>query len=200
MHVVYYCAAAAILAATNRAWAQSAMIQVFHDDLDGIIDPGQVVRVDYHLTWTEWQVLGRMKGDAVATPNRGVAGPATTGFGGGFPFVQTGMPDGGSVRGFHVWHVQPVSFIAHGFGLTPQGTLALSFEWTAPGPEHAGPITFDFEFDPVYPGIYLFPSELAPKQIVPTTVVPATLTVIPAPWSSAILAAGAPCVMHRRRA
>lgn len=179
----------------------SAMIQVFHNDLDGIIDPGQTVRIDYYLTWDTFPYLASMQGDAVATPNRGVARNPVIGFNQGHvgPTTNPGTPDGGSIRGFVALHHPVTGFVVPGFTWTPLGITALSYEWTAPGPEHAGEYDFTFEFDSQWPSIYLYPGVQTGFEAVPTTVVPMTLTVIPGPWSSAFLAGGAVSLIRRRR-
>lgn len=195
-------ACVALASCTGLAGAQSATIQVFHDDLDGIIDPGQVVRIDFYLTWDTWPVLASMKGDARASPNHGLAANPVNGFNHNLVtfFTRPGVPDGGSIRDFCAQHEIVTGFVAPGFGWTPQGITALSYQWTAPGPEHAGPHNFTFEFDPAFPAIALYPGPQTGFVYVPTTVVPVTLTVIPAPSSLALLAALCLRPRWRRRA
>ena len=198
-NTVVVAGSAIALACTTDAHAQSATIQVFHNYFDGIIDPGQVVRIDYYLTWEAMPYLATMRGDAVVSPNRGVASNLVFGFNHGQSTSTTtpGLPDGGSVRGFSAQHFPVSGFVAAGYTWSPLGITALSYEWTAPSAADAGTYEFTFEFDAQWPSVYLYPGVQTGFVAVPTTVVPMTLTVIPAPASLALVLAA--MAIPRRR-
>lgn len=174
----------------GSACAQSASIVVTHNDSDGVVSPGQTVRITCHLSWTEWTYLGAMLGDAVTSPNLGLAASPVTAFNHGFlnAAIYPGTPEGGSIRGFVAFETL-AAFSLHtpGFEWAAGGIDALSFDWTAPGPEAAGTYAFTFEGAAGPGAIQLFPPSALQPVPVPTTVTPASLIVTPAPASVLLL-------------
>lgn len=182
------------------AWGQSATVTFSHDDLDGIVDPGQTVHITVHLDWTIHPLLGWMGGDAVTTPDRGIAGNATIGLFNGQVNVlnHPGTPTLGSVRGFLASHPPQNPFTFPGYTQTSGGIDVLEYDWTAPGAADAGEYTFAFSFTPPNSGIRCYTSTGAlVATAVPTTVIPASLIVTPAPSVLALLAAAS--TLGRRR-
>lgn len=114
-------------AMTAIASAQSAQIVVSHDDPDGIVNPGQMVRITYHLGWGQFFALASMKGDAIVTPNEGGAFNPVNGLNGGLPApgIGPGVPEGGSIRGFSAQIPPPffLGFSPLGFGLAAGGAM-----------------------------------------------------------------------------
>lgn len=202
VRLAYSASALAALGLAASASAQSATVVLSHNDPDGIVDPGQTVHIRVHLTWTGYTLLGWMGGDAVASPDRGVASNATIGFNNGQVNVLNiaGVPALGSVRGFLASHPPQSPFSVPGYTQTPGGIDALEYDWTAPDATGAGAYSFDFAFATPQVGIRCYTQVGGLLTVpVPTTVTPASLTVTPAPSTLALLAATSTLGRRRRR-
>ncbi|MEZ6235066.1 MAG: hypothetical protein R3B68_12840 [Phycisphaerales bacterium] len=183
--------------------AQSAVVAVSHDDPDGIVDPGQSVRISVQVAWTQNRVLGGLTGDVVASPDAGMAQNPVNLLQGSWPAspaFHPGNPVLGSIRGYSAYVHPGSTSVPPGF-LQWSGADALEFDWIAPGLSGAGEYSFGFEFTPPSAGVYLYPVLIGsePPVLVPTTVIPATLTVVPAPASIGAMALAGLALPGRRR-
>ncbi|MCA9288434.1 MAG: hypothetical protein KDA05_07610 [Phycisphaerales bacterium] len=180
------------------AWAQSAHIVVTHDDPDGLVDPGQIVRINLRVSWTflplGWR-LSSVEGDAAASPDLGVASnPGTAlNFGNPTAHVSLGVPVLGSIRGFRFGQ-------ASGPVLVPgssnaEGLDFLWYDWEAP--VAPGAYAFNFDYDPQTQGVWLLREPNTYMKAALTTEA-AFLTVVPAPGALAVFGAGAACWRRRR--
>lgn len=188
------------MVAAERAGAQSARIEFVHSAPGGVVGPGETVQITMRLSWTQGWTLGTVFGDAVATPDVGVAANPASGFAPAFggAVVAAGQPTLGSIRGFGAGVAPGSQLFPGAFTQGWAGIDALAFEWTAPSqPQQA---TFDFEFVPSVPTVQLYPGGPgAPLEPVPTTVVPATLTVVPSPAPLVVLGVAGGLSTRRRR-
>ena len=184
-----------IVSGIGVAAAQSAHIVVTHDDPDGLVEPGQVVRVNFRISWTPNHTLSTLLGDAAASPDAGVASNPGTELNLGQPSgsLTLGTPVLGSVRGFRL-----------AFGPSPfqmpgttywDGLDFLWYDWEAPAAQ--GSFEFDFEFDPQSQGAWLN-AGLTNILKADLTVEPASLVVVPAPGAWVVLGLGAACLGRRR--
>ncbi|MCB9840521.1 MAG: hypothetical protein H6809_02575 [Phycisphaeraceae bacterium] len=177
------------------AWAQSAHIVVTHDDPDGLVDPGQVVRINFRISWTANHTLSTLLGDAVARPDAGVASNPGTELNMGQPSgsLALGTPALGSVRGFSlIWGPSPFQMPGTTYW---DGLDFLWYEWEAPAVP--GPFEFDFVFDPQTQGAWLN-AGLTNVFKVDLTSDPASLVVVPSPGALVVLGVGAVFVRRRR--
>lgn len=177
------------------AIAQTATVAVTHDDPDGLIEPGQVVRIDVNVTWREQRMtFAGLKGDARATPNFGTASNHTSIFPQG-ALINWGQAVGGGIVGadfavtlnFGLWcYPWPPSSL----GTALIGPI-LSFDWTAPT-DAPGPVTFSFATPAAAPKVRLYATSASPNfSEAQTTFIPVTVTVVPAPaglWLTPLLA------------
>lgn len=175
--------------------AQSATVTAMHNHPTGLVQPGETVRISFSTTWTGALQLARHVGDAVASPDIGIASNHGGEVGQG-PLVYYGAPSLGSVRGVDVgsgvpwswpnpfWTVQPVTF--------------LSYDWTAP--QEAGLVEFNWVPSPDLPdAVFYMTSMSITYSPLPTTYIGTSLVVVPAPGGAAAVVAGAVLAWARRR-
>ena len=188
----------ALGAAASVCAAQSSWVHVSHDDADGIVAPGEVVRVKAVVSWIPAGVqFAGMKGDLRAAPNVGIASNRFSEFlqGG---LVNLGQFSGGSIVGVDI-AVAP-SFFTGGVIVPPSGNNwgieVISYDWQAPV-GFAGAVGFDWVPDPAAPNVRFFPPVGPPSwNWEPTVYVGTSLTVVPAPVSLALVA---PALRRGRR-
>lgn len=187
-----------IVSGFGVAAGQSAHIVVTHDDPNGLVEPGQMVRINLQVSWEflplGW-LLARVEGDAAVAPDLGIASNPATALNFGTPVVNVtlGTPVAGSIRGFR---------FAQWFGpfLVPgshnaEGLDFLWYDWEAPSTP--GEYAFNFDYDPQTQGVWLLNGPSAPVKAALTTQ-GATLTVVPAPGALVVLGAGVACRRRRR--
>ena len=184
------------------AFAQSAVIEVVHDDPDGVVLPGETVRVTVLASFSGALMLAGLSGDAI---NSGVEGEASS-LSSWYPrgaLVNWGTPIGGSVYGLEIATTPPVfggcGIIWPHCGWNTDVHM-LEFDWQAPdvaAPSHAN---FDFVVSPTLPGLLVYASMNSPTwTVLPTTYIGTSLTVLPAPGSASLLAALGLFAARRRR-
>ena len=186
-----------------RSLAFDVTFTTSHNDPDGLVTPGQVVRISSVLNWSDPTVqFAGLKGDLMPTPRVGTSSNRASPFPPG-GLVNLGQLIGGGVDNIDI--ATTPAFFTGGIPTQPTanwfGMDVVSFDWTAPT-DYLGLVTFDLELDPTAPVIRFFPSVSSPIWV-PTnqTLVPATLTVVPAPpiWLSAIMSPLAMATPSRRR-
>lgn len=184
--------------------AQTATLVVAHDDPDGVVAPGESVRVTATVSWQGSPMFWRIDGGVHASPNLGTASNPSFGVSNpstGFATIlNPGSPVGGSIENVTIQSgLTPLhnpSFIMPPWGMS-QGLPILEFEWIAPAP--LGLVDFSWNPSVTQPNIWLFPS-LSSVQAVPVTTsyFGTTLAVVPAP-SVAMAAVLGGVLMSRRR-
>lgn len=176
--------------------AQSATVTATHDHPTGLVQPGESVRISFSTTWTGATQLARVVGDAVASPNVGIATNNSGAVGQG-PLINYGTPSGGSVVGADVgsgpdlgwgWSMlfmfQPVTF--------------LYYDWTAP--EVPGTVAFDWIPHQDFPhALFYLNGQSVIQEALPTTYIGTSLTVVPAPGGAAVAVAAGILAWARRR-
>ncbi|MCB9840040.1 MAG: hypothetical protein H6809_00120 [Phycisphaeraceae bacterium] len=185
------------------AFAQSAVIEVVHDDPDGVVLPGETVRVTVLASFTGGGQLAGLSGDAINAGAEGEASNLGSWYNQG-ALVNWGAPMGGSVVGLEI-AVTPAFFGGCGF-IVPQcywntDVHMLEFDWQAPQvgtPTHA---LFDFHTTPSAPGLLVFPTPWqSPHSVVlPTTFLGTSLLVVPGPGPASSLAISVSLVSRRSR-
>lgn len=175
------------LIATHSS-AQSASVTVTHNDADGILLPGEIVRVQFAVSWSPspaW-MLASLRGDAVTSPNGGELINRGSDFQSG-QLVNLGSVSGASVIGFEAWHQPPgwVPSITPPFVTTP--ALAAWFDWRAP--TNTG--TYQFKWNPhaQQQSIllwYRFGTQITPTAA-STTYFGASIIVVPTPPSGGLI-------------
>ncbi|MCA9289395.1 MAG: hypothetical protein KDA05_12455 [Phycisphaerales bacterium] len=184
----------------SAASAQSASISVVHNDPDGIVAPGEVVRITATLDWTNFLLLSKIEGDLLASPNLGSASNNAFAHQGAYlnppVSIDPGSPDGGSI----VDVVIDSGNVGWLFGPpipAPWGSNQIHFleyDWTAP--TTLGVVEFNWTGAAASPDPVFFTA--AGYVTLPTTYTGASLTVIPAPASAALLAPLAIATVRRR--
>ncbi|MCB9840878.1 MAG: hypothetical protein H6809_04410 [Phycisphaeraceae bacterium] len=195
--------AAGVLCA-GVASAQTATVTVVHDDPDGLVEPGQTVRIDVLVEWepaTAW--FAGLQGDLGPTPGVGAASNVAS----IFPqsaLVNWGQVSGGGITGLQFAIVPPFGLWCYpwpppgGGGTGLIGPL-VSYDWTAPT-DYLGPVSFDWRSPAGVPNLRVFPSLLSPVFIEASTAyTPATLTVVPGPGGAVVVGVAAALASRRSR-
>ncbi|MCB9840381.1 MAG: hypothetical protein H6809_01855 [Phycisphaeraceae bacterium] len=188
------CAAMASAAAT----AQTATVIVSHDDPDGLVEPGQAVRIGVMVDWTGGIQLAGLAGSLGPTPDVGIASSPSSPLGG--PLVNVGTPLGGGIVGYDVASIPP--FFTAGPNVIPSWAFppipVLEYTWTAPATP--GVVEFDFTPRALAPNVRLYTSllSIAPVEA-QTTYVGTSLTVVPGVGVLWAFGAAAVVVGRRRR-
>lgn len=188
-----------VCAVASSAVAQTATIAVTHDDPDGVILPGETVRITMRISWTPAVQLAGFAGDLRADPvGPGAPGTISNRFS---RFLPSALTINGSVVADDILGIDIAS--TPGF-FTPMvwppwgsytGFDAFAHDWTAP----SSPGNYRFGFSPRddRPNVRLYPSWSSPAWIeAPTTYLWASLTVIPGPGSPVVVLLGL-AVLHR---
>ncbi|MCA9287500.1 MAG: hypothetical protein KDA05_02880, partial [Phycisphaerales bacterium] len=144
----------------TAAIAQTATVGVSHNDPDGIVLPGESVRVTAWHARSGSSILAGIGGDLRATDDLGVASNTYSDLrlalhGPSFP-ASHGSAIGGSVFGVSY------EFVSHpGFGpIVPPaynywpGVVALSYDWTAPVVLQPTTVSFDWVPSAAFPDVY----------------------------------------------
>ncbi|MCA9288376.1 MAG: hypothetical protein KDA05_07320 [Phycisphaerales bacterium] len=190
----------AIAGSATVALAQTATIRVSHDDPDGIVEPGQTVRISTLLTWQVTGALGlplsalfELKGGVRATPNVGLASSSTLPYGnlgnGSTVITTPGVSAGGSIESVHLRN-ENLNWIFFSTQPPPpwsfsDGFEVVEFDWTAP--MALGVVQFDWAAAPTLPEPLIARLSNPPVLPVPTTFVGASLTVVAAPPAAPLL-------------
>ncbi|MCA9287262.1 MAG: hypothetical protein KDA05_01680 [Phycisphaerales bacterium] len=180
------------------AAAQTATIRLVHDDPDGLVEPGHVVRIAAMLHWDmAYLVFAATGGDVVTSPALGVSADPET------PFYHVGTSPGtpwlGGVRDFRATGTPPL-FVP--LPLPPQAwrpdpVAALTFDWTAPA--QAGEYSFEYVPSAEFPSIMLYPATNSQFGVpVSSAYFGTSLTVVPAP-ATWLPGAGAIAIISPRR-
>ncbi len=194
--------AIAVLLATP-ALAQTATVTVSHNDPDGIVEPGQTIRLSMHLTWTPNMQLAGFAGQFRIDPaTTGADGTITNRLSAFWPgaLVNLGLIQRDDIVGIQV------ASIPHFFTpmVTPPwanwgGLDAFSHDWIAPATP--GQYNIAFLADPVAPNVRLYPATVSANFVeAQTTYIGASITVTPSPASLITLAAASLIHSRRRRA
>ncbi|MCA9288762.1 MAG: hypothetical protein KDA05_09275 [Phycisphaerales bacterium] len=156
---------------------QTAVLSVMHNDPDGLVEPGQSVRIYATIEYSGAVQIAGVAGSLLATPNVGAAGAPYTPLGG--ILVNVGMASGGGIEGYDVASVPPFftgGLTLPGWSLSP--SLILEYQWTAPATP--GVVEFDFVASPLAPNVRLYAQLQSPAFTeAQTTYVGASLTVVP---------------------
>jgi len=192
------------LMATRPCVAQFATLTATHNDLDGLVVPGETVRIRASVAKLAGaRFLWEVKGDLVSAFDVGHA--ANNRFPGGLivnpgAILNMGTVDGGSVRGVHIQVYDQWAL---------SGTLApwppwsypsvniVEYDWTAPSTP--GVVDFNWQPSPDLPEVWYALAQIWTIGPVPTTYVGASLTVVPAPAWGVLLVCGSLAASRRRR-
>ena len=189
------------------AHAQSAEVIVTHDDPDGIVQPGETVRVVIVHSRSGPSILAGIGGSLVTTGNLGTASAISTQM---LPWP----PDPGYVNSVGTISGGSVTDVSHEFlahpAFTPfifpayttwTGVEVLSFDWTAPVLTAPTTINFDWHASPELPSVraILQPFSQIIIEFIPTTYTGTSLLVIPAPPTAFTLPVIAAWATRRRR-
>ena len=193
------------IAFASPALAQTATINVVHDDPDGIVLPGQTVRITVLASFDAppFAMLAGLSGNTINGGAQGTASNLSSWYQQG-ALVSHGTPVGGSVFGLSI-AVTPPFFGGCGF-ILPQCTWntdvhMLEFDWQADEVTTPQLAEFNFLASPTMPGLlaYLNPGGSPNWTLLPTTFTGTNLLVLPAPAVGTTLAAGALLLGRRRR-
>lgn len=189
-------AVVAMQVSVTMATAQSASVTVTHTHPTGLVQPGETIRINVILTWTGVFALHHIAGEAVATPDVGMAaspyapnGPS--------PFVNPGSPDLGSIRGVDIMSGPP-GFLGGPSPYFASPLYFLRYDWTAP--TQAGEVEFTWISRPDLPNALFYQQYASIEPIVvPTTYLGTSITVVPTPAPAAVLILSAGALSSRRR-
>ena len=191
---------------TGIAAAQTATLAVSHDDPDGIVLPGETVRITTWHTRSGSSILAGIGGDIVASGDLGQA----ANFG---SYLQPpsshptypsswGTPAGGSVLGIQFEFVSHPMFV---FVVQPiygqsSGVEILSYDWTAPSVAQSTTVDFDWVPSAAFPDVYAIvpPYNGLHWAYLPTTYTGTSLIVLPTPATLGVVGLGV-LVPRRRR-
>ena len=175
------------------ALGRSVTLTVTHDDPDGVVAPGETVRVTARFERTPGlSFLGILAGDLVASPDIGEAsGVAWPVFDVG-PILTLGAASNGSVRGLDA-AFSPPFFITPPPAQTLEAYDFLRFDWTAPSVVTPTEVAFEFDLmlsqsatsgsSQVH--MYLGATSVSPVPV-PTTTVGTSLVVLPGVGTGAV--------------
>jgi len=186
------------------AAGQTTTLSVTHNDPDGLVVPGETVKVTATFAWIITSGFGWIQGDVRATGDLGTAANPT------FPYgylplpttvVQPGTPSGGSILDIDIRSGDVSPWF---LGTPPRppwglqtGLILTQFDWTAP--VTPGVVRFDWVPDPTQPLPIVLRYFTGSSLAIPTTYVGTSLTVVPAPASALSLALGLTALSVRRR-
>lgn len=183
--------------------AQPGILSIAHNDADGVVEPGQVVRIQANLAKPAGAAfLWEIRGDLLASPKLGIGSNNRFPYPGsnGSAIVNMGTIDGASVRGVHI-HVNDQLALSGTTGPWPpwgwQSFGIVQYEWTAP--TTPGVVEFNWQPSPDLPEIWYALPQIWTTGPIPTTYVGTSLTVVPAPASGVLLAGGLLLIGRRRR-
>lgn len=189
-----------VTAVSEHARAQDATVTLSHDDPDGIVVPGQKVRIHASLAFPNGAIFWEIRGDVRASPNVGVASnnvfPGQPPNPGGI--LNPGVVSGGSVLGFHL-----LSNELPGLGTPrPQWLTSplsvLEYDWTAPA--QPGDVAFNWVAPSTQSQALFLPFFGAINPVAfNTAYIGTTLTVVPAPTALGVIAVGGVAFGMRRR-
>lgn len=186
--------------------AQTARVDVSHNDPDGIVFPGETIRVTVLHTRDggplEMTFLAHAEGDVTVSPNLGQTSEVESPFipaPGTMWTVNAGSPSGASLLGFEVdFPLHPDFYIWHPtLWVIPEIDL-LSFDWTAPSVASPTGFTFNWAPSPIHPNIEIYNVSQIQSYPIPTTYTSASIVVLPAP-AGLVIAAAAVAARRRRR-
>lgn len=199
----------AVLAIGAASWpvaAQTARIDLTHDDSDGIMLPGEITRVSaFHSRDNQggsWTYLDHVSGDLMVSPNSG----GSSGY--ASPYVPSlgtwtespGSFVGASLIGYDVKFLAP--FWAVGWVAPQWGSLTmelLSFNWMAPTVTQPTQFSFDWHANPLFPQIIVQSGLSLTPFPVPTTYTSTTILVLPTPAAWLAFAPVGAWAVRRRR-
>lgn len=192
---------------SSACLAQTAALVVTHNDVDGIVTPGQTVRVAAILSWAPGgpDMLREIEGSLRASPDIGAAAnPA-------FPYtispspvvsISPGTGSAGSVVGVRLFNGD-LNWLLFGFPppepwRNGDGLIVVQYDWTAPATP--GVVAFDWSPSPTNPQTIMAFHDGPPSfRAVPTTYLGTSLTVIPAPPAALALGLCGATGTRRRR-
>jgi len=184
-----------VLRLASAAWAQSATVTVTHTHATGLVQPGETIRIKVVLTWTGVFALHHIAGEAVASPDLGMAASPWA-YGGPSPFVNPGSPAAGSIRGVDI-QSPPPGFLGGPSPYFASPLYFLRYDWTAPA--QLGQVDFTWIARPDLPNPLFYEQFISVTPIsVPTAYFGTSITVIPAPPSASAVA-GLLAMGRRRR-
>lgn len=195
-------------ASVAPALAQTAAVAVSHDDPDGVVAPGETVRITAWHTRSSESTLAGIGGDLLALGDLGVATNPMSALrplasGSTYQF-SLGAPSGGSVRGISFEFLSHPNFVPS--VLLPYqswgGVELYSFDWTAPSVSTPTTVNFDWVPSTTYPNVYAIipPYSGFHWAFLPTTYTGASVLVLPAPATLALLLTPALVPPKRRHA
>lgn len=185
----------ALVLCASGVSAQTATVVVSHDDPDGIVAPGETIRLRVWHTRSVESILAGIAGDLEATGDLGSSGNTSSELALSFTsqlYPNTpGTPSGGSIRGVSYEFVSHPLFT---FNLVEAysrwgGVEALSFDWTAPAVSQPTTVEFNWIPSAAYPNVRaILPSYSQLNwAFLPTTYTGASLTVLPSPPAGALV-------------
>lgn len=195
------------------ALAQSAVVLTTHNNSNGVMSPGESLRITVHQArrtppGSLSNFLALIAGDATVIPNIGAASGLSSPF---FPhpnycITSLGTVQGGSAVGFSAnFPVAPGFFSgSYPFQWFTPDIDVLAFDWTAPSVQVPTVVTFGWLADAAHPDIEIYdPMQAGPVGFaapIHTTYTSTTILVLPAPAAWLALAPLGPWACRRRRA
>lgn len=161
----------------------AATIRVVHDDLDGIIEPGQSINIRVAATWQPQVQFAGARFDVIAGGDVGQVSNLASQLYGFNQLSQLGQIRGGSVIGrdlvvvpnYFTSSPTPGSFSNSGVDL-------LRYTWTAPSPTAPTPVSFTLVPDPLVPDVRFYPLLNSPAWVFgQTTWLGTSVVVLPGP-------------------
>lgn len=179
---------------SSACLAQSAVMTVSHNDLDGIILPGQTIHVTLRISWLPAGTqlagfVGELRTEPVGLGGQGTIANRSSTWSQPSALIHLGSTSGDDIVGIDVASI-PAFFTP--MVLPPWGTHtgfnAFEHDWTAPATP--GLYAMSFVPAPLRPNVLIYPSSISPNFAeAATTYVGTSITVTPAPATLALLAA-----------
>ncbi|MCA9286930.1 MAG: hypothetical protein KDA05_00010 [Phycisphaerales bacterium] len=188
------------------ATAQTATVDVSHNDPDGVVLPGETIRITARHARSGSSFLAGIGGDLRATGDLGSASNVYSDLrllvhSQIYP-ASHGTAAGGSVVGISyefVSHPLFVTSVQPPYVMWP-GIEALSYDWTAPVVSQPTTVSFDWVPSAAFPDVYAIipPYNELHWAFLPTTYTGTSLIVLPTPATLGVLGLGF-FVPRRRR-
>lgn len=207
-HLQFTAVALALTAMLPSAVAQqvTAQVEVSHDDPDGVVSPGESIRVGVILKWQGTGALqfAGLRGDTVFTNDLGASANIISPYGvpsSSPPWVRLGDFRGGSIINSDIVNL-PGYFTAGPLAASfaYQGMPFILFDWEAPSVSEPTQVNIDFRPYAIAPNARFYPSQISPAWVeADTTYSGTSVLVLPAPSALvAFLLAGGLAIRRRR--
>ncbi|MCB9841315.1 MAG: hypothetical protein H6809_06680 [Phycisphaeraceae bacterium] len=186
--------------AAGLAQAQTATVQVSHNDPNAVVFPGETLEVRVVVSWQGAIQFAGLRGNSLATGSLGSASNVGSAFSPPGALWRHGTPIAGdiishniaTISGYWTTTPPPPAFMS-------SGVEYLTYDWIAPQVSAPTLIEFDFVADPIAPNVRLYENFATPGFVEAQTIyVGTSILVVPMPGTMAIIAAFVLARVRRR--